>query len=625
MLPGFTSDAISFATRTTIALMLAYLFSFVIQLDSASSAGVCVAIVAQPSTGMALSKAIWRMMGTVLGGLVALCFVAAFPQDRTMLLLCFAVWLSFCTFVAAFLRDFRAYGAVLCGYTGGIIAIGGIDSPDTVLIVMLDRVAAVLIGILSVALVNATLPGPSALSSLTDALQQHLAETRAISKSILLGQIGPFATAAMATGAAVSELRVQASYIAAELAGGGNHRRGALNAISGLLGMLSACRALDDATLFSAMPPIWDDWRKRALLALQTDMPTILSPIPNTPTEAFAVERVNELLAWHARVVEGLNALKTGGHSSKPPRLHVHYDVVGAAISAVRTTTAVLAGAIFCIYSGWPSSSGVLVWQAIFTALLSMQANPTDAASAMAWSLPLPAFAAGLVGYVLLPHASGFAPFTLAIIPCAFGLSLISRHHRFLRLSAGLMLYFTLLLAPTNTESFDLSSFLNNVLIQLVAIGLVLVAFVLILPVSRSRRLMRIAISVMTDLRKASLGQARRTSSTTFLPFDRFSQLKTLPARPTLARGKVLGRIAAMMDLEQELRRLKAGMKELPSSRTHEVWHLIAVREPSVLHGAAIELLKSYGKPSLVAVSALYAIARLFAKHGQVMQRYGVW
>ena len=46
-LPGFLPDAVSFAFRLALAMLLAYLVSFTIDLQSASSAGVCVAIVMQ--------------------------------------------------------------------------------------------------------------------------------------------------------------------------------------------------------------------------------------------------------------------------------------------------------------------------------------------------------------------------------------------------------------------------------------------------------------------------------------------------------------------------------------------------------------------------------------------------
>ena len=42
LLPGFKPGALGFATRTTIALLLAYFTAFLLQLDTASSAGLCV-------------------------------------------------------------------------------------------------------------------------------------------------------------------------------------------------------------------------------------------------------------------------------------------------------------------------------------------------------------------------------------------------------------------------------------------------------------------------------------------------------------------------------------------------------------------------------------------------------
>ena len=52
---GFTPDAVGFALRTALAVLLAYYAAFFAQVEAASSAGVCVAIVAQPAAGWATS------------------------------------------------------------------------------------------------------------------------------------------------------------------------------------------------------------------------------------------------------------------------------------------------------------------------------------------------------------------------------------------------------------------------------------------------------------------------------------------------------------------------------------------------------------------------------------------
>ena len=203
-------DTVAFATRTTLALLLAYLITFAVQLESASSAGLCVAIVAQPTPGMAMSKALYRIFGTILGGIVGFALVSLFPQDRTMLFGAFTLWLGACTFVAALLRDFRWYGAVLCGYTVGIIAISGIDAPAGGLIATLNRVAAILLGVVSVAVVNALLSRAVAYEQLVAALRQRLAAAEALAVSALTGKNLPHEPLPAQEGASILALRTDA-------------------------------------------------------------------------------------------------------------------------------------------------------------------------------------------------------------------------------------------------------------------------------------------------------------------------------------------------------------------------------------------------------------------------------
>ena len=83
----------------------------------------------------------------------------------------FALWMGLCSAVASLLRDFRSYGAAISGYTVAIIAIGGIDDPNGLLLASLNRTAAILLGIASVALMNSLFGGVSALDKLVDSLR----------------------------------------------------------------------------------------------------------------------------------------------------------------------------------------------------------------------------------------------------------------------------------------------------------------------------------------------------------------------------------------------------------------------------------------------------------------------
>ena len=94
-----------------------------------------------------------------------------------MLLVVFTLWLAACSFTASLLKDFRAYGAALAGYTLAIVAITDIDMPQSVFLTALDRVAAILVGVASLALVNGIFGRADAWQALVSQLRVMIAET----------------------------------------------------------------------------------------------------------------------------------------------------------------------------------------------------------------------------------------------------------------------------------------------------------------------------------------------------------------------------------------------------------------------------------------------------------------
>lgn len=624
VLPGFMPDALNYAVRTTAALLLAYFTAFAIQLDTASSAGLCVAIVSQPTPGMTMSKAVYRIIGTLLGGVVAFALVSIFPQNRTMLLLSFSLWLGGCTFVASLLRDFRAYGAALCGYTVGIIAVAEIDTPDNALLATLNRVAAILIGIAAVALVNALLSPAVAAGGLIASLRERLAEADALALSVLKGGRMPDEPLPAQAGAMILALRTDATYAAGELPDGRRRSDGARAAIAGLLGMLSATKALD-----TGLRQAPDEATRHALdvIAAKLRDPdganADWTAVPRNPHSAALLDRARELVARRLLVVHGLRTLVEGVGLPERVRLPLYYDFVGAGLNGARTVISVCLGSVFCIYAGWPGATILLVQQAAFTALLGMTPDPSAAAKAMALSAPVPLVAAYVVGYLLLPQVSGFVPFALAIAPFAFLGALAVRHPATARFGPGYLLYFTLVLSPSNTESFDLATFLNNVMIQLIAILFMILAFRFVLPVSRQRRLFRVADSIGRNLQAALAARAAHLDpiAARCLRVDRLAQAQVWLGQRTPARIAVLQRLSAFSELESALRRAQAGLRWLGRP--------MPPREPAALEALARDLLadEHTGEArhwAVHAASGLHGSALLLRGQGRALRRYGI-
>src|SRR4051794_10487346 len=148
------------AFRIWLAAVVALYVAFWLQLGGASSAAVTVAILALPTRGAALAKAANRIAATLIGAAMSVVIAGLFPGDRIGMLAAFICWISICAFVASYLRGYQAYAAVLSGYTVAIIALANIDTPQNVFMTMTDRLAAIVIGILSVTLINDVFGSP---------------------------------------------------------------------------------------------------------------------------------------------------------------------------------------------------------------------------------------------------------------------------------------------------------------------------------------------------------------------------------------------------------------------------------------------------------------------------------
>ena len=156
----------TFAIRVWLAMILALFVSFWLQLEAPTSAAVTVGILAEPTRGQALDKAGFRLLATVVSVTASIAITGLFSQARDLILAAFAVWIGICVFAANLLDGYRAYAAVLSGYTVAIIATQQIDAPQHVFESGMARGAAIVVGILSMLVVNTLMFAPDRQSRL---------------------------------------------------------------------------------------------------------------------------------------------------------------------------------------------------------------------------------------------------------------------------------------------------------------------------------------------------------------------------------------------------------------------------------------------------------------------------
>ncbi len=165
------------AFRIWLAAVVALYVAFWLQLGGASSAAVTVAILAQPTRGAALAKAVNRIAATLIGATMSIVIAGLFPGERVGLLAAFVLWMCVCVFVASYFRGFRA----------GIITVVNIDTPQKVFTTMTDRVAAITIGILCVTLINDLFGSPPVWLGLERRITQAWHDVRDYARDVLSG------------------------------------------------------------------------------------------------------------------------------------------------------------------------------------------------------------------------------------------------------------------------------------------------------------------------------------------------------------------------------------------------------------------------------------------------------
>src|ERR1700735_5334594 len=99
------TPALLFGLRLWAAVCLALYIAFWLELDNPSWAGTSAALVCQPVLGASLRKGWFRLIGTVIGAIVAVLFSACFPQSRAGFLIGLALWGGVCALAATLLRN----------------------------------------------------------------------------------------------------------------------------------------------------------------------------------------------------------------------------------------------------------------------------------------------------------------------------------------------------------------------------------------------------------------------------------------------------------------------------------------------------------------------------------------
>ncbi|MET4482157.1 FUSC family protein [Bradyrhizobium sp. F1.13.3] len=455
----------SFAIRVWLATVLALFVSFWLQLEAPASAALTVAVLAEPTRGQALEKAGFRLLATLVGVAASIAITGLFSQARDLILAAFAVWLGICVFAAKLFDGYRAYAAVLSGYTVALIATQQIDNPQHVFESSMARGAAIAVGILSIAMVNTLVFAPDRQPRLGAQLAALHRRVRAYASATLRGGPGS-PTTFLTLLLEIVALRPEIASVALESSSGSVRSAAARSAAVALVAELQVART------------------KRGL---------------ESETSEWAAR---ELLHRDDEVRRNLLALRLARWPLRVWRAPLYRSFGSAAESGVRAAAWFAIASTFYIWAGWPATSVSLSFVALIAALGNTTPNPRGFTALGLVGTPIAAVLAGTLEFIILDGADAFPALAIGLAPFTVGAALLLTSKNLLWSSLGRinLPFITMILAPSNPQTYNPQAFLFTSLFVIVAATLLFAAQTLIPPVSDEKRRMRLLAEARSEL-----------------------------------------------------------------------------------------------------------------------------
>src|SRR3981081_4698089 len=570
--PGFAqwpAGTMALAFEIWVALTVSYYIAFILELNSAAGAGTGLLILVGPTQGMVLSKAIYRIAGTLFGAVFAIIVTSLFSQDRTMLIAVFSVYMGCLVAIATLLRDFRAYGCILAGYTVALISIADVDAPTAAFTAMVDRVAVILLAVLVLAFVSAIFATAESTRSLQSKLRLATKDIVAMALATLDRRAPPDPSQCVAMSARLMPLRSEIGFATLELLDGWARAKGAR---SGLLGLFEAISAIQAIGLglrnMSAASSTVDHALSIMRAAVVAQHPEKRLPDVDALThqameaealsidEAYVLDRCKFMIEVFRDIRDGLLSSRVGRLPRGSVRVPVHPDYIAAVLNGLRMGLAAGFVGWLAVLSGLPGANAMLVGTIVFVALGSVMHDPLAMGRAALLMTPAVIVTGTIYDFLIFPNISDYPLFIISLAP------VVTITCWLIKTGKGPMGIFygvqsISLLSPANVQTLDPTTFVDTAAFLVAGSVCIFFSLLLIVPVDPALRRLRLAWGVGSNLRRALADESRLNQPRASLYYDRLSQFSSWqngePVTP--ARRNVMRRLSDLGNLSLAVRR----------------------------------------------------------------------
>src|SRR5882762_8758792 len=599
IIAGFPLSTWAFALRIWAAMMVALYAAFWLQLESASSAAVTVAILARPTRGQAYQKAVYRVLATIIGVVASFVIAGLFPQSRSLFAIGFAGWLGLCVYVGGLLDGNRAYSAILSGYTVALVAVTQIDSPQNIFSAGVNRGAAIVVGIAALALISDVFAAPNVHTGLSDKLIAAHRRVRAFALAILRVETADQIQSANLL-REVTALHPDITALVAESSSGWARAAAARSAAVALVAEVSAAGALASLpantlpSLRRALGEALADGLGKESHALQQFADVGYAD----PHDALFTRHALDLLIENRRAEDAIGDLQAGRRPPRRIQAPIYRSRRAAVRNGLRAFLAVVISAILFSLGGWPFASQGVAWVGLTIAFSANTPNPRAFAAEAFSAMAIAALLAGVTEFLILDGVDQFPLLAIGMVPSviAAALLLTNPNPKLPTIAFLVLVFFAVILAPTNPQVYNPESYLFSSFMAITSVVLLFVLLWTVLPTSDALRRHWYLTSARAEMRELLAGGRTRRldEEALFRDADRIGQLAALQPVDNDERRDDLRQALEIFGRAAAVRRVRTTLAEFSARAggrlVGDAYSALLGCDPLGLRGAAADL-----------------------------------
>lgn len=492
-----------FSGKAFIAGMMALYIAMALDLSRPYWALSAVYVVSSPFSGATKSKALYRVLGTLLGAGASVFFVPMFVNAPELLSLVVALWTGTLLFISMLDRTARSYVFMLAGYTLPLIALPSVGSPETVFATALARSEEITLGILCASLVNSILLPASLGAQFSDRINGWLSDAGSWADEILRGEgaspLTPVKRQQLAADVAGLDLLIsQLSYDHAmrDVVRQARALRGRflmlLPAFSSLADRLHAVRLGCDA-LPSDLTALLNDvaeWFKaggqpETEQVAQELLDRIAARQTSDPLQCWddlvlsgllmrlktVVELWRDCLVLRDHIAKGHYADLANGSDWRFSVAVRHFDHAFLALKAGIVVVGILVACAIWIFLGWDQGGSFVSMVAVACSFFAAQDRPAQMIRFMLIWTSASVLASFVYLFGILPAATNFEMMALALAPCLLLLGLKMTNPQTAVIGMLVSVNVATLIGIQDRYTADLTSFANGGVATILGIG----------------------------------------------------------------------------------------------------------------------------------------------------------